>query len=208
MFRTLYSLVNRKRVLVLCFWLPLSLTVLTTVSVIGVSSLKESQNNTRLANAMALLNGGVSAGGSQNGIAFHLRGLPPLVTDRSLAELATTISACHVKRINFGVTPITDKGLIALVNCDCSSIEEFDLSGTQITDAGVVSLSKCPNIQRLSINSRVLSEESVNAIHGMTKLQELWIYSADMSNQHIKQVQAISPQIEIKVFSRPNFLDL
>lgn len=77
------------------------------------------------------------------------------------------------------------------------SLEELDMHATDITDAGVLSLSNLPNLRGLDLSMTLVSDAAVPALTKVPQLKTLNLTGTTVTSKGIDELRAKRPSLEI-----------
>ncbi len=115
------------------------------------------------------------------------------VSDEAVAKFAELE---HMERLELPGTQITDRACEIIAGLP---IQELDLSGTKITDAGIAKLKKLKKLQKLNLENTGVSDECFAAIGGMTKLDDLNLSGTKVTGKGISALKPLSKLLALKL---------
>jgi hypothetical protein len=81
--------------------------------------------------------------------------------------------------------------------CALTSLERLDLSGTQVSDAGLAHLSGLTSLQVLNLDGTQVSDAGCVRLSGLTSLQELSLYDTQATDAGCERLQTALPNCTI-----------
>ncbi len=111
----------------------------------------------------------------------------PRVTDDGLAKLT---SLRHLKRLNLGGIPITDKGIAHLA--DMGSLEGLFIDSTRVGDGGLKLIGKLTQLKELTANSLAITDDGLAALKNLVELRRLWLMHTRIGDDGMKHLAGLT----------------
>ena len=97
--------------------------------------------------------------------------------------------------VNLSGTQVTDAGLEHLKGL--TNLRRLYLSGTKVTDAGLEHLKGLTNLEHLSLSSTKVTDAGLEHLKGLTKLRALALKGTQVTNVGVKKLQQALPNCKI-----------
>ena len=111
------------------------------------------------------------------------------VDDRVVLTLKSSFDASEPFRLDLSGTGVTDQGIIAFLGNQ--NLVSLDLDNTAITDAGVAKLADCVSLRELSLNGTMVTDNSIEPLTRFIELQNLGLVSTQVSDAGVLGLQSI-----------------
>jgi internalin A len=105
-----------------------------------------------------------------------------------------------VVSVNLSGTQITDAGLKELA--PLTNLTRLFLSSPQVTDAGLKELAPLTNLTRLFLKDTRVTDTGLKELAPLTNLTTLVLKDTRVTDAGVKELQAVLPRCEISTFHR------
>jgi len=78
-----------------------------------------------------------------------------------------------------------------------SALTALDLSGTRITDAGLVHLKGLPRLSSLTLTATQVTDAGLEHLKGMTGLKTLYLNGTDVTDASVQQFKQSRPSLRV-----------
>lgn len=188
--------------------LLLFVAVIAVLTALTTSVIREWSCERFVIDKVESLNGSVSIDFPQGNVLFSVVGLPPLVTDADLRDLAPYLSKVGVRGISLAATKVTDAGCRNLLAHCHSNLRFLDVSGTSITGKGLESIATCPHLHSLALSKSTLSDGMLQVLVATQALRKIFVFDATAEDDAVKRLcRAVPEQIKVECRRGKHSLD-
>jgi hypothetical protein len=101
-----------------------------------------------------------------------------------------------LQSLGLGKTGIADHGVAALASA-LPNLLQLGLSGTKVTDSGMVHIGKLTQLEWLWLDNTQVGDEGIRQLDQLTKLQYAYLDASRVSNEGHQQFRRAHPTTQI-----------
>jgi hypothetical protein len=149
------------------------------------------------------LNGAVGVDYPPTEIDFSVGGLPPLVQDSDLQQLAPYLAQLDLQTVALVGTKITDIGFRSLIDACGDTLRHVNMSGTSLGVKSLKSLSECQNLESIALSVELLTTAGIRELSAIKSLRQIYIYGTHPDNVAVKHLKE-SLRKDVRVYTNRN----
>lgn len=109
--------------------------------------------------------------------------------DKELGELA--VVAPHILWVDLGRSKVTDAGLATIAKM--TNLERLHLENTAVTDAGIAQLAGLPRLEYLNLYGTKVTDAGLAKLSGLKSLRKIFLWQTAVTKDGAKKLEAAVP---------------
>ncbi len=110
------------------------------------------------------------------------------------AELSQIANLSSLEDLNLWGSAISDAGMVRLAHL--SRLKSLILNRTSISDAGLIHVGRLVHLEHLHIENNRITDAGLRHLKGLTRLRSLWLKGTDVSEEAIDELRKQLPRLE------------
>ena len=115
--------------------------------------------------------------------------------DKELGELAPV--APHIVWVDLGRSKVTDAGLATIAKM--ANLERLHLENTAVTDAGIAQLAGLAHLEYLNLYGTKVTDAGIAKLSGIKSLRKIFLWQTGVTKEGAKKLEAAIPGLVVNI---------